>query len=92
MYRIGLEAIQNTIKHAKATHVQLNLVLSNKTVLLEVCDDGIGFNVAENYPGHLGLVSMRERAEKCGGSFDIDSYRGRGTAVRVQLPVDCACR
>ena len=92
LYRIGLEAIQNTLKHAKATHVQLNLAVNNKTVSLEVCDDGIGFNSAAHYPGHLGLVSMRERAEKCGGSFDIGSQRGRGTAVRVQLPVDCACR
>jgi signal transduction histidine kinase len=56
-----------------------------------VCDDGIGFDTNLHYPGHLGLVSMRERAEKCGGSLNIGSHQGHGTAIRVQLPTDCAC-
>jgi signal transduction histidine kinase len=92
LYRIGLEAIQNTIKHAKAKRVELHLNVDAHNVALEVCDDGIGFDVNGNYPGHLGLISMRERAEKCGGRFDVGSRKGHGTAVRVQLPVGCACR
>jgi PAS domain S-box-containing protein len=91
LYRIGLEAIQNTIKHARAKRVELNLSVSDKRVSLEVCDDGIGFDTNLHYPGHLGLVSMRERAEKCGGSLEIGSHQGHGTAIRVQLPTDCAC-
>ena len=92
LYRIGLEAIQNTIKHAKAKRVELNLIVTDERVQLEICDDGIGFDADGNYPGHLGLVSMRERAEKCGGNVNIGSQHGHGTTIRVQLPVDCACR
>ena len=92
LYRIGLEAIQNTIKHAQATHVALTMQVDEHRVLLEVCDDGIGFDVTSAHPGHLGLISMRERAEKCDGRFDVRSNPGHGTQVCVQLPAKCACR
>jgi len=87
LYRIGIESLQNSIKHAQATKVHMVLrVLPNET-WLELSDNGIGFDVSANYPGHLGLVSMRERAEGFGGSLKIRSTPGGGTAVRVTLPL-----
>jgi signal transduction histidine kinase len=53
--------------------------------VLEVCDDGLGFDPASSFPGHLGLRSMRERATQVGGTLEIDSAPGRGTCVRAEI-------
>ena len=83
LYRIGLEAIQNTIKHAQASQVEVLLSSSQNTVMLKVRDNGRGFDVTAPREGHYGLISMRERAERCGATFDVESQIGRGTTVRV---------
>jgi len=54
---------------------------------LEVSDDGRGFDPAATYAGHLGLTTMRSRASEIGATLLIDSAPGRGTAVRVELPL-----
>jgi signal transduction histidine kinase len=56
-------------------------------VVLEVRDDGRGFDPAATYAGHLGLTTMRSRADDIGAQIHIDSARGCGTVVRVQLPI-----
>jgi signal transduction histidine kinase len=55
--------------------------------VLEVADDGVGFDPRGSYPGHLGLTSMRERSAAVGGTLDIESAPGNGTRVRVRVPV-----
>jgi signal transduction histidine kinase len=55
-------------------------------VILEVCDNGGGFDATASFPGHLGLHSMRERVTHLGGTFQIESAPGQGTRVRVQVP------
>jgi signal transduction histidine kinase len=55
-------------------------------VVLEIADDGQGFQPDRDYPGRLGVRSMRERAEGVGGRLDIVSGRGAGTVVRARLP------
>jgi signal transduction histidine kinase len=55
-----------------------------------VRDDGAGFEAAGSFPGHLGLRSMRERAERVGGTLEVESGREEGTRVRVRLPVRSA--
>jgi signal transduction histidine kinase len=55
--------------------------------VLEIADNGKGFEVADNYPGHLGLKSMQERARQLGGQVSIDSAPGAGVTVRVTLPI-----
>lgn len=86
-YRIGLEAMNNIIKHAKATQVLVSLQVKPDTVLLEIQDDGIGFEPGSVFPGHLGLQSMRERAERLRGHVCVDSAPGKGTRVLVEIPL-----
>jgi PAS domain S-box-containing protein len=85
LYRIAQEALHNTVKHAQAGRVDLRLADQAGTVVLEVCDDGKGFNPAGSFPGHLGLRSMSERATQLGGTLQIASAPGRGTCVRAAI-------
>jgi signal transduction histidine kinase len=54
--------------------------------VLEVADDGVGFDPAGSFPGHLGLRSMRERASRLGASIEVESAPGRGARTRVLVP------
>lgn len=85
-YRIAQEALHNTVKHARAKKVDLRLQCSKEGLLLEVCDDGVGFDAEGSFPGHLGLRSMRERVTRLGGFLQIESAAGQGTRIRVRLP------
>jgi PAS domain S-box-containing protein len=86
LYRIAQEAIHNTVKHAQAINVRLRLSATADEAVLEVADDGVGFDVNGSFPGHLGLRSMRERIEAQRGKIDMDSAPGAGTRIRVTLP------
>lgn len=88
-YRIVQEGVTNIGKHAKATHCDVNLTYLHDRLLIEVNDDGVGFDAAtEGKIGRagLGLVSVRERAARLGGTFNILSGPGRGTRLIVSLP------
>jgi signal transduction histidine kinase len=74
------------VKHAKATQIVLSL-RKDGGPLLEICDNGQGFDPSQSFPDHLGLHSMRERAERLQGRFEVESEPGQGTAIRVWLPV-----
>jgi PAS domain S-box-containing protein len=87
LYRIAQEALHNTVKHAQARTAELSLEVERTSVTLTVRDHGRGFAVDDPFPGHLGLRSMRERAEALGGSFTLQSAPRRGTTLRVELPV-----
>ena len=85
------EAVGNARKHAKAKHVWIRLKRKGDTLLLEIEDDGVGFDVEQvqgNYEkrGSLGLVNLYERAELVNGILKIDSRPGRGTCIRVTIP------
>lgn len=86
LYRIAQEALHNTVKHARASHVSLCLTANNEGIELEIRDNGIGFDPAKPYPGHLGLRSMRERANRLQGSLDINGAPGQGTRILVRIP------
>ena len=86
LYRIAQEALHNTVKHARAENVGLLLKQETEGIVLEVRDDGIGFDPSGSFPGHLGLESMRERAERLGGRFEIESGLGKGTRIRASVP------
>jgi signal transduction histidine kinase len=85
LYRIAQEALQNIVKHAQATQVQLVLTDCEVELLLEVRDNGKGFDPQGFFPGHLGLSSMRERVERLGGTLELKSVVGTGTTVRARL-------
>ncbi len=86
LYRIAQEALYNIVKHAHARRVTLRMLEVTMGVALEIEDDGVGFNPAAAFPGHLGLHSMRERAHQLGGTMEIKSAPEWGTSVRVSLP------
>jgi ligand-binding sensor domain-containing protein/signal transduction histidine kinase len=90
LLRIGQEAINNAVKHAHAQRILVNLVFDTKRVQLIVRDDGRGFNnhaAANGRDGHFGLIGMRERAEKIGGTLSIQSTDGAGTEVVADVPI-----
>jgi signal transduction histidine kinase len=86
VYRIAQEAVTNVINHAQAKNLLLKLEYADRKVTLEVHDDGIGFNADSiGEFGHLGLVGMRERAQLIGGSLNITSKPGEGTAILLKV-------
>jgi PAS domain S-box-containing protein len=87
LYSIASEAMNNSLKHAAATSLQVSVQLANSTVELRVADNGVGFDPqAARESGGLGLISMRERTEQAGGTLIIETERGKGTTVKVSLP------
>jgi signal transduction histidine kinase len=89
-YRIAQESLHNIVKHARASVVVLRLcapTLQAPVLALDIRDNGVGFDPAGAFPGHLGLRSMRERAARLGGTLAIDSAPGRGTHILVRVPV-----
>jgi signal transduction histidine kinase/DNA-binding LacI/PurR family transcriptional regulator len=88
LLRIVQEALHNCVKHARASRVDIRLVEPADavgTLVVEVADDGVGFDPGARYPGHLGLDGMRERTQWLGGRFAIDSSPA-GSTVRAVLP------
>ena len=85
-YRIAQEALTNVRKHACAQHVTVDLRGDEHALVVRIADDGRGFQGRPDEPGHLGLVTMRERAEMAGGWFRLESDDGRGTVVEFLLP------
>ncbi|HEX8599476.1 MAG TPA: GAF domain-containing protein [Chloroflexia bacterium] len=86
LYRVAQEASHNTIKHAGAGTLNFGLACNDGYVTLLVVDDGTGFDAGGQFPGHLGLQSMRERALRLGGSLEIESAPGMGTTIRLRVP------
>jgi len=87
VYRIAQQALDNAAKHSRANRLDVHLAYEQGGLGLEVSDNGVGFDPQSQYPGHLGLKSMRERALSAGGRLDITSSRDRGTQVRVHIPI-----
>ena len=87
LYRIAQEAQHNVVKHARAQRVDVRMACEAGVIRLEVCDDGVGFDPDGEFPGHLGLRSMHERIQRLGGTLQFDSAPGKGTCVRVQIPL-----
>jgi signal transduction histidine kinase len=86
LFRIAQEALGNAVKHANAQTVRVRLALANGTLALRVTDDGRGFEPdAAARRGRLGLVSMRERADRLGGALVIESAPGAGTSVSLDV-------
>jgi len=90
LYRVAQEAITNILKHANARQAHVILRESAGHIVLEVCDDGVGFDpsvqAASPVNGHYGLLGMRERVELAGGRWTVVARPGEGTVVRADLP------
>jgi signal transduction histidine kinase len=88
LYRIAQESLHNTVKHARAHSVKISLARRDEGIALEIEDDGVGFEPEGEFPGHLGLHSMRERAKQMGGLVELTSTPGAGTRVLVWMPAE----
>jgi signal transduction histidine kinase len=87
VYRIAQEALHNALRHGVPATVGVTLRTENHSLVLEVADDGRGFDPAEPST-RLGLASMRERARAAGGRLDVVSQPGAGTTVRLEVPIN----
>jgi signal transduction histidine kinase len=94
LFRISQEALNNSIKHAGARNVYINLIMRDQSLSLSVEDDGCGFDYDKvtrttgiNTGRSLGLVLMRERALQAGGELQINSRPGEGTQILVEMPI-----
>ncbi len=87
LYRLALEAMHNALKHAEATRIDVSLQATDDGLLLEVVDDGRGFDPSVSRPGHLGMGTMRDRAHAAGAQLEVISSPGKGGRIRVLLPL-----
>jgi signal transduction histidine kinase len=90
VFRIVQEALQNALKHSHAKNVFVHLSGTSHSLDLTVVDDGVGFVVDEVWGQGLGLISMGERVEAIGGTFNVRSSPHRGTRLEVSVPVAIA--
>lgn len=92
-YRVAQEALTNIAKHAQATCVELSVKKFKSGMQLEIKDNGKAFRVEEklspdkkNGTGRLGLVGIQERVRLANGIFNVESFPGKGTRIRVWIP------
>jgi signal transduction histidine kinase len=90
LFRIAQEALNNVAKHARAESVDITLESRDAHTIMSIADDGVGFDSGggakpRRRPG-LGMVTMRERTQAIGGSFDMQAQAGRGTRITVAVP------
>ncbi len=89
LYRIAQESLHNIRKHARASHVDVRLSMTEDRILLEIGDNGRGFEPSNPTTG-FGLQSMQERVQQVEGIFELESAPGTGTRIRIQVPVASA--
>ena len=86
IYRCAYELVNNALKHAKASSIEVHLSMDEKTVYLSVVDNGCGFNQQTAQMG-MGINNLRKRLAAFGGRMDIFSEPGKGTEVNVELKI-----
>ncbi len=89
-FRIVQEALNNAETHARAQQLRMNVSFQPTQLVLEIDDDGVGFDIAaiiRRPRSHLGLIGMRERAESVGGTLDLASTPGVGTRLTLRIPL-----
>jgi signal transduction histidine kinase len=87
VFRITQEALTNVVKHAEATTVRITFACGERSVALAIEDDGRGFSQTREADSGFGLVGMRERVASVNGALEIDSSRGAGTRLAVEIPL-----
>lgn len=87
LYRIAREALHNTVKHAKASQISFSMRCTGQEIIMTLADNGVGFDPSSDYPGHLGLKSMQERAARLNGVLRIESAPGKGAVIQARIPL-----
>lgn len=85
---IAREALCNSVRHAKATHVAIALRRFGSRIRLRIRDNGSGFDVAHETANGLGFLHMKNRARRIGGRLDIQSTKGRGTCITADIFIE----
>lgn len=89
--RIVGESLNNITRHAQASHVWLSVQQAERSLALDIRDDGVGFDAEKaTRSGHYGLLGMRERARLVGGTFSVHSEPGEGSRLSITLPLEAA--
>jgi len=86
LYHLAQEALNNVLKHSRARKVAIDLTLDEKSTILEIRDNGAGFDAHASRNGGFGLRGMEERANRIGGVLLIESEPGVGTRIKVEVP------
>jgi signal transduction histidine kinase len=88
LFRIFQEALTNITRHAHATEVRVDLTCEPDNLLLEIADNGVGMlGESVNHMESLGILGMKERANIFGGEVSVSGEKGRGTTVKVSIPL-----
>jgi signal transduction histidine kinase len=87
LFRVAQEALQNAIKHGRASRISMHVQGSPSSLSMTIVDDGVGFDGKGTWGTGLGLVSMTERVESIGGEMSIRSSPGAGTCIEVTAPI-----
>lgn len=88
VYHVAREGVMNALKHAHATDMWIGVREEDEDIVLELRDNGVGFDTAAPGPeGHFGMAMMRERAKVGGGSLDVQSAPGEGATITVRFPI-----
>lgn len=88
IFRMVQEAVQNAIKHADATIIDVTLELGNQRVVVKVEDNGKGFDTKKHKEHSFGLMGMKERVELLYGQLSIESKIGAGTMISIDIPIE----
>jgi len=87
LFRIAQEALNNVLKHAQARNVRIDVSATDEELILDVHDDGRGFDPRAARRGRWGMTTMRERAEAAGGQLHVDATPGQGTRIHARVPL-----
>ncbi len=87
LFRILQESVSNTLRHAKASSLEVRLIQRESIVIMSVLDDGVGFVMEESKASSYGLQNMRERALEIGGTLKVISVPNKGTRLEVKVPI-----
>jgi two-component system, NarL family, sensor histidine kinase LiaS len=87
LFRILQESVSNTLRHSKASQLEVLLIKRDEMVIMRISDDGVGFNVEESKAGSYGMQNMYERAGEIGGSLKMVSLENKGTKLEVKVPI-----
>ena len=85
-FRIVQELLSNTLRHAKASNLEVYLKQTFQEISLRVYDDGVGFDTSIEKSGSYGLMNIKERVQGMGGSLKIISFPNKGTVIEIRIP------
>ena len=87
LIRAVAEALTNIANHAQAQSVEVNIRMKDKSLLVTIQDDGRGFDAGSIPSGHYGILGIKERLRLVNGSFEVQSENGKGTTLKIQVPL-----